>query len=275
MPVSHAPTSPELDRLTDLLQGRRWVALTGAGFSTDSGIPDYRGPDARPTNPIQYQAFIADESARRRYWFRSMMGFRSFGRADPNPGHLALARLGAPVLTQNVDGLHTAAGSSEVIDLHGLISRVICLGCGRTSGRDALQARLEALNPQVTGRIPAGQAELRPDGDADLPEPEGFTVPACEQCGGVLKPDVVFFGESVPRERVDRAWAMVQSADALLVAGSSLTVMSGLRFVRWAAKNDRDVIIVNHGRTRADDLAMARIDAGTSQTLTALADLLG
>lgn len=274
MPVSHAPSPDEVERLAEVLGGRRWTALTGAGMSTDSGIPDYRGPDARPTNPIQFQAFVGDPAMRRRYWFRSMMGYRSFGGADPNAGHLALARLGAPVLTQNVDGLHTAAGSSEVIDLHGLISRVICLACGQTSARDALQARLEALNPQVTGRIPAGQAELRPDGDADLAEPEHFSVPACEDCAGVLKPDVVFFGESVPRARVDRAWEMVQAADVLLVAGSSLTVMSGLRFVRWAAKNDRDVIIVNHGSTRADDLAMARIDAGTSQTLTALADLL-
>ncbi|MGJ6979934.1 NAD-dependent protein deacetylase [Aestuariimicrobium soli] len=267
-----APEAFEVARLASVIDGRRWVALTGAGLSTDSGIPDYRGPDARPTNPIQYQAFIGDEGARRRYWSRSMMGYRSFGGASPNAGHLALARLGCPVLTQNVDGLHASAGSSEVIDLHGLISRVICLACGRTSSRDHLQDRLEAANPHVTGRIPAGQAELRPDGDAEVAEPEGFVVPACELCAGVLKPDVVFFGESVPAARVEQAWSMVHAAEVLLVAGSSLTVMSGLRFVRWAAKAGREVVIINQGRTRADDLATLRIDAGTSETLAALVD---
>lgn len=275
MPVTHAPEPEAVEALVRTLVGRRWVALTGAGLSTDSGIPDYRGPDARPTNPIQYQAFIRDASARRRYWYRSMMGYRSFRHSGPNPGHLALASLNVPVLTQNVDGLHTAAGSPDVIDLHGLIARVICLDCGQQSHRDRLQDRLEQANPHVTGQIPAGEAELRPDGDADLAEPEHFAIPACENCGGVLKPDVVFFGESVPKPRVERAWVMVDAADVLLVAGSSLTVMSGLRFVRHTAKNGRPVVIINHGATRADDLAALRVVAGTSPTLTALAAALG
>lgn len=268
------PTATDLDRLAAVLAGRRWLALTGAGISTDSGIPDYRGPDARPTHPIQYGDFVRHADARRRYWARSMMGYRSFGAAAPNPGHRALARLGAPVITQNVDGLHTAAGSAQVVDLHGLIERVACLDCAALSTRLALQERLEAANPHVTGRIPAGDAELRPDGDADIPDPVDFTIVPCERCGGVLKPDVVFFGEAVPRDRVEQAYTLVEDAEALLVAGSSLTVMSGLRFARHAAKVGKPVAIVNHGRTRADDLATVRVDAGTSETLSGLAVLM-
>lgn len=268
------PSAADLERLACVLGGRRWLALTGAGLSTDSGIPDYRGPDARPTHPIQYGDFVRHADARRRYWARSMMGYRSFGAAAPNPGHHALAALAAPVVTQNVDGLHTLAGSTTVIDLHGLIERVACLGCAELTTRLALQERLEAANPHVTGRIPAGDAELRPDGDADIPDPVDFTVVPCERCGGVLKPDVVFFGENVPRDRVEQAYALVEDAEAVLVAGSSLTVMSGLRFARHAAKTGKPVAIVNHGRTRADDLAALRVDAGTSETLSALAAVL-
>lgn len=262
------PTASEVDAVAGLLAGRRWVALTGAGLSTDSGIPDYRGPDARPTHPIQYGDFIRHADARRRYWARSMMGYRSFGAAAPNPGHTALAELGAPVITQNVDGLHSAAGSTDVVDLHGLIERVVCLDCGDLTTRLALQERLEAANPQVTGEIPAGDAELRPDGDADIADPVDFVVVPCASCGGTLKPDVVFFGENVPRDRVDAAYAMVDSADALLVAGSSLTVMSGLRFARHVVKAGKPLVIINHGPTRADDLAALKVEAGTSQTLT-------
>lgn len=256
------------------LRGRRWVALTGAGLSTDSGIPDYRGPGSRPTNPIQYRDFVGNEAARRRYWFRSMMGFRSFGAAHPNHGHLALAALGVGVITQNVDHLHTEAGSRPVVDLHGLIGRVVCLGCGSLSSRAALQTRLEEANPEVTGAIPAGSAELRPDGDADIADPADFVVVSCSLCGGVLKPDVVFFGESVPKDRVAAATALVTGAEALLVAGSSLTVMSGLRFARQAARQGTTLVIVNHGPTRADDLADVRVDAGTTPTLVALAATL-
>lgn len=257
--------------MASVLDGRRWVALTGAGVSTDSGIPDYRGPDARPTNPIQYADFLKRPESRRRYWFRSMMGYRSFGVAEPNGGHRALAELGASVITQNVDDLHRRAGSRDVIDLHGLIARVACLDCGALSGREELQGRLEAANPAVTGTIPAGSAELRPDGDADIADPDAFVVPGCVGCGGVLKPDVVFFGETVPRPRVDAAFALLDDAEALLVAGSSLTVMSGLRFARAAAKAGKPVVIVNRGPTRADDLATVKVDAGTTPTLAALA----
>ncbi|WP_232548670.1 Sir2 family NAD-dependent protein deacetylase [Propioniciclava soli] len=264
------PTAGQVAGIVDLLAGRRWVALTGAGLSTDSGIPDYRGPDARPTRPIQYGEFIRHADARRRYWARSMQGYRSFGAAPPNPGHTALAALGVPIITQNVDGLHTAAGSTDVVDLHGLIERVACLGCGELTPRRTLQERLEAANPQVTGQIPAGNAELRPDGDADIADPVDFVVVPCLRCGGVLKPDVVFFGENVPRDRVARSYAWVDAAEVLLVAGSSLTVMSGLRFARHAAKAGMPVVIVNHGATRADELAALTVDAGTSETLTAV-----
>lgn len=273
MPIPE-PTPEQVEAVASVLRGRSWVALTGAGLSTDSGIPDYRGPDSRPTNPIQYRDFIGHADARRRYWFRSMMGFRSFGAAHPNRGHQALAALGVPIITQNVDRLHAEAGSGEVVDLHGLINRVICLDCGTLSSRATLQTRLEQENPDVTGRIPAGAAELRPDGDADIEDPDDFVVPPCSVCGGILKPDVVFFGESVPKPRVDEAYRLVDGADALVVAGSSLTVMSGLRFARHAARHGKPLVIINHGPTRADDLADVRIDAGTSPTLVALAAAL-
>lgn len=269
VPIPEPPPA-DIAALADALAGRRWVALTGAGISTDSGIPDYRGPNARPTNPITFDDFLHRPAARRRYWFRSMMGYRSFGVAAPNEGHRALSRLGVPIITQNVDALHTRAGSTDVIDLHGLIDRVICLGCGQVSQRAALQRRLEEANPGVHGVIPAGAAELRPDGDADLADPDDFVVPACAACGGVLKPDVVFFGEAVPKPRVAAAFERVDASEALLVAGSSLTVMSGLRFARHAAKSGKPVVIINHGPTRADDLAAVRVDAGTSATLTGL-----
>lgn len=265
---------PHVADLAALLAGRRWLALTGAGISTDSGIPDYRGRDARPYRPIMFADFVRDPRQRRRYWARSMQGWRSFGVAAPNAGHAALARLGAPVITQNVDGLHQAAGSRGVLDLHGRIDAVVCLDCGALSHRAALQARLEAANPGVTGTIPAGTAEIRPDGDAVVDDWEDFVVVACDRCGGVLKPDVVMFGESVPGPRVADAFALVDAADALVVAGSSLTVMSGLRFVRHAHRQGKPVAIVNRGPTRGDDLATVRLDAGTTETLTALQDAL-
>ncbi len=272
-----------VEKLAGLLRGRRWAALTGAGISTDSGIPDYRGAGSRPTSPIQYDAFLRSDDVRRRYWARSLLGFRSFGVARPNPGHRALAELSGSglttVLTQNVDGLHQAGGSPEVLDLHGRIDRVICLGCGAESSRVRLQQRLEAANPDLPGRVEAGRAELddgklRPDGDAIVENWGDFVVLPCELCGGLLKPDVVFFGESVPAQRVAAAYAVVDEAEALLVAGSSLTVMSGLRFVRHAARASKPVAIVNRGITRADELASVRLDAGTSETLSALLENL-
>lgn len=260
-----------VDDVAAVLQGLRWVALTGAGISTDSGIPDYRGPQAAPANPITYTEFLNDEESRRRYWARSMEGWRSFRGARPNAGHRALARLGVPVITQNVDGLHQAAGSQRVLDLHGRIDRAACLECGLVLTRAALQEFLVSLNPYVVGVAPAGAAELRPDGDAEIEVPEGFRVPRCPRCQGVLKPDVVFFGESVPAQRVATAFDWLEDADALVVAGSSLTVMSGLRFARRAAADDKPVVIVNRGPTRADEIATVKVDAGTTEVLTGLA----
>lgn len=265
---------PDASDLAALLAGRRWLCLTGAGISTDSGIPDYRGPDARPYNPIMFADFVARPGERQRYWARSMQGWRSFGVALPNDGHRALAALGVPVLTQNVDGLHQAGGSRDVLDLHGRIDRVACLGCGAATHRAALQTRLEAANPEVLGSIPAGTAEVRPDGDAVVEDWHGFVVVDCDTCGGVLKPDVVMFGESVPMPRVADAFGLVDAADALVVAGSSLTVMSGLRFVRHASRRGKPIAIVNRGTTRADDLADLRLHAGTTETLTDLAGVL-
>lgn len=236
-----------------------------------------------------YQEFISSAENRRRYWARSMQGFRSFGMARPNAGHGALAALASAtdaqlhgIITQNVDGLHDAAGSPDVLELHGAISRVVCLDCRELTSRADLQVRLDELNPEDSGTIPAGVAELRsgasklrPDGDAEVEDWHDFVVADCATCGGVLKPDVVFFGESAARSVVARAYEMVDASDVLVVAGSSLTVMSGLRFVRHQAKQGREVVIVNRGATRGDDFAHVRLEAGTSETLTELARLLG
>ena len=270
-----------LDDLVSLVAGRRWVALTGAGMSTDSGIPDYRGPSAPPSSPMLYDEFVSDEANRRRYWARSMLGWQSFRRAEPNAGHVAL--VGAPglagIVTQNVDGLHEAAGSSRVVDLHGRIDRVVCLACRTYSARAHLQQRLQELNPGIDGDLPAGAAELdsarlRPDGDAVVDRWHDVVVAPCEVCGGVLKPDVVFFGESARRDVVASAYELVESADALVVLGSSLTVMSGLRFVRHASRHGMPTAIINRGPTRGDDRAIVRLDAGTTETLLALRDRL-
>jgi len=271
-----------VENAVDALAGRPLAALTGAGLSTDSGIPDYRGPGSPRRTPMTYQEFLSGPSAQRRYWARSHVGWTRIGKASPNDGHRALAALerSGPLrglITQNVDGLHTAAGSRAVIDLHGRIADVICTACGRRSPRAALQQRFAAANPGFVET--AGDAvETAPDGDAELAATDGFRLVGCLACGGLLKPDVVFFGENVPRERVARAYAMVDDAadddGALLVAGSTLTVMSGLRFVRHARKRGIPVVIVNRGATRGDPLADVRIDAGCSETLTALAAAL-
>jgi NAD-dependent SIR2 family protein deacetylase len=256
----------------DLLRHGRLVVLTGAGLSTDSGIPDYRGPGSRARQPMTYQEFVSGPAARQRYWARSHLGWSRMGRAAPNAGHHALAALDPDLLiTQNVDGLHEAAGSRRVVALHGRIADVICLGCRRTSARAALAARMRAANPGYAAAH-AG-VELRPDGDVELDDTADFVVPACESCGGVLKPDVVFFGENVPPARVQRCYDAVDGLtadDALLVVGSSLTVMSGFRFVRRAAKAGVPVVIVNRGTTRGDDLATVKVDAGCSEFLGAL-----
>ena len=261
----------------DLLRDGRLVVLTGAGLSTDSGIPDYRGPGSPARRPMTYQEFVSGPAARQRYWARSPLGWSRMRRASPNAGHLALAALDpALVITQNVDGLHEAAGSRRLVALHGRIADVVCLSCRRTSSRAALATRMASANPGYAARH--ATAELRPDGDVELDDTAGFEVPACEACGGVLKPDVVFFGENVPAPRVQRCYDAVDAlgpGDALLVVGSSLTVMSGFRFVRRAAKAGVPVVIVKRGSTRGDDLATIRLDAGCSEFLTALLAVRG
>lgn len=257
----------------------RLLVLTGAGVSTDSGIPDYRGRDGRwkHRRPVMYQDFLGCEDVRRRYWGRSVIGWRRVARSRPSAAHDALAALEARgrvhyLITQNVDGLHQRAGSRGVIDLHGRLDGVECLGCGARSGRAAFQSRLEAMNP---GWDPAGDT-ARPDGDVELTDADyrRFEVPGCARCGGVLKPSVVFFGENVPRPRVARATERLDEADALLVVGSSLMVFSGYRFVRAARHAGKPVAVVNLGRTRADDEVDLRIEASCSRALGALVDTL-
>jgi NAD-dependent SIR2 family protein deacetylase len=260
--------------VADLLRGRSWIALTGAGMSTDSGIPDYRGPTSVRATPMQYSEFVGSAEAQRRYWARSYLGWRRIGRAEPNPGHRALADLEAAglagVITQNVDGLHSAAGSTRVINLHGDIAMVVCLECGDRSARSELQRRLTSANPRLEQPSVLQHAELRPDGDAVAKDWQEFRLVGCVQCGGHLKPDVVFFGESVPKSRVEAAYALMERAEILVVLGSSLTVMSGFRFVRHNAKLQRPVVIINQGSTRGDELASLKIDGGCSETLTEL-----
>ena len=257
-----------------LLRDRPLVVLTGAGLSTDSGIPDYRGPGAPTRMPMTYQEFVSGPTARQRYWARSHLGWGRMRHAEPNAGHRALARLAPELLiTQNVDGLHEQVGTPRLVALHGRIAEVVCLDCRATSPRSALQERLADLNPGFAETHAA--ALSRPDGDVDLDETADFVVPGCDGCGGVLKPDVVFFGENVPAPRVARCYdavdALADDDGALLVAGSSLTVMSGLRFVRRAAKAGTPVVIVNRGETRGDPLATCRVDVGCSEFLTELA----
>ncbi len=278
MTPEHVRTAlPAIDDAVTLLAGRRIAVLTGAGISTDSGIPDYRGPDSPPRTPMTYQQFVSDAAFRRTYWARNHVGWRHVHRTRPNPGHTALADLEARgvvvgVITQNVDRLHQAAGSRNVIDLHGSYDSVVCLACGTRITRDELAVRLEGLNPGFSEAIGAvADVEIAPDADAVIESTQGFVVADCAVCGGMLKPDIVYFGELVPKERAERAFAIVDDAEALLVAGSSLAVLSGRRFVTHAARAGMPVAIVNRGPTRADDLADIRIDAGTSETLTALA----
>ncbi len=277
-PRTGAPSAVLLDaeQAAEVLAGRALVVLTGAGLSTDSGIPDYRGPDSPPRSPMTYDEFVSGPRAQQRYWARSHIGWQRLGSAQPNQGHHALAALESTgvvrtLITQNVDGLHRAAGSRTVIDLHGRIDQVICLGCGDLTGRLELHHRLAAANPDF-----AAQADVRtaPDGDVELEDTSGFVLVDCRVCGGVLKPDVVFFGENVPKARVDQVYTAMTTGQALLVAGSSLTVMSGLRFVRHAAKLGWPIVIVNRGITRGDPLARGRVDAGCTPTLTALAERL-
>lgn len=249
--------------------------LTGAGLSTDSGIPDYRGPDSTPRTPMTFDEFLSSAERRQRYWARSHLGWQRMGVAAPNAGHYATARMDPMLLiTQNVDGLHEAAGSTRVVALHGRVSEVICLGCRTVRDRREVQGWLDVLNP---GWATAhAHVAMLPDGDVSLDETADFVVPACPTCGGDLKPHVVFFGESADKVAVQRCFdavdALASSNGALLVAGSSLSVMSGLRFVRRAAKAGVPVVIVNRGATKGDDRASIRVNAGTSEFLTSLAE---
>ena len=254
---------------------RRLFVLTGAGCSTDSGIPDYRdasGGWKRPP-PVSFQSFMGSAAVRQRYWARSLLGWEHFRGAKPNAAHAALARVerqgGLEVLvTQNVDGLHQAAGSVRVIDLHGRLDAVRCMECDNLQSREALQQELLQRNPVWGGR----RARAAPDGDADLEDLaySEFEVPTCVRCGGVLKPDVVFFGESVPRPRVDTAMQRLEQADAVLVVGSSLTVYSGYRFVQAAAQAGKPIAAVNLGRTRADDLLTLKVSEPCALALTSV-----
>jgi NAD-dependent SIR2 family protein deacetylase len=253
-------------QLAEWVADRGVVVLSGAGLSTESGIPDYRGPSgaARTTTPMTYQAFTRDPVARRRYWARSHLGWRTIGGAQPNAGHRAVARLQElavvdGIITQNVDGLHHAGGAHSVIELHGNLARITCLDCGSLTSREDHAARLTAANATFA----AAASQIKPDGDAELDDAEldGFAVVDCIDCGGLLKPDVVYFGETVPPDRVSRGFALVGSARTLLVLGSSLTVMSGRRFVLRAAKEGIRVAIVNQGATRGEPYAGLVVDA--------------
>lgn len=266
-----------VEKAADLLRGRRITLLTGAGISTDSGIPAYRGLGVVPrSNPMTIQTYLADETARRRYWVGGHLGWRAFARAAPNAGHVALAEMESSgvvggVITQNVDGLHLRAGSTHVIEVHGTMRRVLCLHCGQVFDRRDVAGQIEELNPWIT--VPEN-VPLAPDGDV-LPESvEGFIIPRCTVCDGMLKPDVVFFGEYVPQDRFRAAESLLRSSTAMIVAGSSLVVNSGVRLVERARRRSIPLIIVNHEPTRADAWADVTIAGGTSDVLPALQELL-
>ncbi|TNY27705.1 NAD-dependent protein deacetylase [Fulvimonas soli] len=273
--MSSVPVPASGDLAAFLAGHRRLFVLTGAGCSTASGIPDYRDADGgwKRAQPVTYQAFMGEEATRRRYWARSLVGWRRFGRALPNDAHHALRRLEEQerltlLVTQNVDGLHQRAGSRRVVDLHGRLDQVRCMACERRFPRQDFQQRLLALNPDWA----ALDAADAPDGDADLDGHDftGFAVPPCPHCGGVFKPDVVFFGENVPRERVQRAMQALDEADAMLVVGSSLMVFSGYRFAHAAARAGKPIAAVNLGRTRADPLLALKVERSCAEALAFL-----
>ncbi|WP_344001860.1 NAD-dependent protein deacetylase [Streptomyces thermocarboxydovorans] len=279
-PADLPPGSTDFERVVDALRAGGVLVLSGAGISTESGIPDYRGEGGSLSRhtPMTYQEFAASARARRRYWARSHLGWRTFGRALPNAGHRAVAALEAhglvsAVITQNVDGLHQRAGSGNVVELHGSLARVVCLTCGAASPRAELARRLEEANP---GFSPTA-AGINPDGDADLTDAQvgDFRVVPCTVCGGILKPDVVFFGEAVPPQRVEHCRRLVREAACLLVLGSSLTVMSGLRFVRLAERSGKPVLIINRDPTRGDTHALTRVALPLGAALTGVAERLG
>lgn len=271
------PLRAQIEAAAELLVGRRIAFLTGAGLSTDSGIPAYRGAGSIPRRaPMTVQTFLGSTAAQQRYWLGGHLGWRSFGTAEPNAGHRAIASLeragrAAGVITQNVDGLHLAAGSERVVELHGTMRAVQCLHCGQSFARDAIAAQIDARNPWLD--VPT-EVLLGPDGDVRPESTEGFDLPVCTVCGGALKPDVVFFGEYVPSERFATAEALLRSGDALVVAGSSLVVNSGIRIIERARRRELPLVIVNLEPTRADTWASATIPGSTSVVLPALRELL-
>jgi NAD-dependent SIR2 family protein deacetylase len=273
-PVSTVPppVDAHLDLAVSILTGRRIAVLTGAGVSTDSGIPDYRGAGALPRNPMTFQQFVADAEYRKRYWAGSQLGWRHFSLARPNIGHATLAELETDgivtgVVTQNVDGLHLQAGSRKVVDLHGTMDTVRCLVCTQSFARSDISARIAADNPWISQ---IDDSEINPDGDASISAFSDFVTPDCTVCGGILKPNVVFFGELVPTEKFGEATALVAKAGALIVAGSSLAVNSGIRLIEQARRRKIPIIVINRGITKGDSRAAVKIDAGTSETLVLL-----
>ena len=279
-PADAARPEPEdvpaaLAPVVELLSGARIAALTGAGLSTDSGVPDYRSPGSPPRRPMTLQEFLATEAHRRHYWARNHLGWRHLRDVSPNAGHTALALMEYEgtvngIVTQNIDLLHVKAGSRNVVHLHGRYDQVVCRDCGRTYSREAHDQALSALNPGWRERH-VDDVEVAPDADAALESTADFRVAPCPRCGGTLMPDVVFFGGTTPKERVEHARSIVEEANALLVAGSSLAVMSGLRFVRQAAKSGKPVVILTRGETRGDDLATAKVEVSTTVALPHLA----
>ena len=270
-------TSTQLDSAADALRDRRVAVLTGAGVSTDSGIPDYRGEGAPVRNPMTFQQFLKDPEYRKRYWAGSHLGWRRFDGAVPNDGHCVLAELESAgvvngIITQNVDGLHLRAGSQRVVDLHGNMDRVRCLTCGQAFARADVAERIAQANPWLDE---PNSFELAPDGDVEFTQIADFVTPNCTVCGGILKPDIVFFGEFIPTEKFAEASALVQSAGALLIVGSSLVVNSGIRLLDQATKRRMPIVIINRGLTKGDARATVKIDGGTSETLAELRGRLG
>lgn len=279
MPTASLAQIPaqSIEDAVEILAGRTLAVLTGAGISTDSGIPDYRGEGAPQAHPMTITDFLKSSEHRRRYWLGSHVGWKRFASVQPNAGHYALAGaeeagLVAGVVTQNVDALHQKAGSLRVVDLHGRLDRVRCVHCGQSFGRHHIADAIDELNPWFSQWVPAG--DVRPDGDVGVSVPDAFEIPACDVCGGVLKPEVVFFGEFVPPAVFAHAAATVASADALVVAGSSLVVNTGMRLVREAVGKRVPIVIINRGPTKADRLATVRIEGGTSESLQALVGAL-
>lgn len=266
-----------LESLVELVAGRRVAVLTGAGVSTDSGIPDYRGQGASKRTPMNISDFLNSERARKRYWAGAHVGWKSFSQAEPNAGHLAIAAMEQGgviegVISQNVDGLHRRAGNSHVVDLHGSLDRVVCLDCSQQFDRVSIEQQLSKANPWLDE---LSSIVLAPDGDVDVSNYDELTIPACSVCGGVLKPDVVFFGEFVPAKIFSAAQSLIKRADALIVAGSSLAVNSAVRLVDQARREKMPIAIINKGMTKGDRKAALKLDGGTSPILTALARELG